>query len=62
MNRGDYLDYLLEESKKELRYSSEWEFDYRLVVFTCFASYEYTSSAITFAVKFISDHPEVLEE
>ncbi|PON85216.1 Cytochrome P450, E-class, group I [Trema orientale] len=61
MNRGDYLDYLLEELKKEETVLNE-NLVIDLLFLLVFASYESTSSAITLAVKFISDHPQVLAE
>ena len=61
VNRGDYLDCLLEEMKKEETLLNE-NLVIDLLFLLVFASYESTSSAITLAVKFISDHPKVLEE
>lgn len=61
INYGDFLDYLLEEVKKEDTILSE-EIAVELVFATLFATYETTSTAITLAIKFISDHPQVLAE
>ena len=58
---GDYLDHLLEEVKKEDTILSE-EIAIDLVFVLLFATYETTSTAMTLAVKFISDHPEVQAE
>ena len=56
-NRGDYLDHLLEELKKEKRITNE-----KMAINFVFTAFETASSAITLAVKFISDNPEVLAE
>ncbi|PON85219.1 Cytochrome P450, E-class, group I [Trema orientale] len=58
---GDFLDHLLEEVEKEDTFLSE-DIAIDLVFVLLFATYETTSTAITLAVKFISDHPEVLAE
>ncbi|XP_062107269.1 cytochrome P450 87A3-like isoform X2 [Humulus lupulus] len=55
---GDYLDHLLEEVEKEDTILSE-EKVVNLVFALFFAVYEITSSAITLAVKLISEHPQV---
>ena len=60
-NHGDYLDHLLEELKKEKPILNE-AMAINFVFLLLFAAYESTSSAITLAVKFISDNPEVLAE
>ncbi|PON62658.1 Cytochrome P450, E-class, group IV [Trema orientale] len=60
-NYGDFLDHLLEEVEKEDTFLSE-DIAIDLVFVLLFATYETTSTAITLAVKFISDHPEVLAE
>ncbi|XP_062107295.1 cytochrome P450 87A3-like isoform X2 [Humulus lupulus] len=58
---GDYLDHLLEEVKKEDTILTE-EIAVNLVFGLLFATYETTSTALTLAVKFISDHPRVQAE
>ena len=58
---SDFLDYLLHEVESEDTCLTE-PIAMDLVFALLFASYETTSSAITLAVKFISDHPKVLEE
>ena len=58
---GDFLDHLLEEVKKKDTILSE-EIAIDLVFGLLFAAYETTSEAITLAIKFISDHPQVLAQ
>ncbi|KAF3441277.1 hypothetical protein FNV43_RR15190 [Rhamnella rubrinervis] len=58
---SDFLDYLLEEVKKEDTILSE-EIAVDMAFVLLFATYETTSAAITLAVKFISDHPQVLAQ
>ncbi|PON58006.1 Cytochrome P [Parasponia andersonii] len=58
---GYFLDHLLEEVEKEDTFLSE-DIAIDLAFVLLFATYETTSTAITLAVKFISDHPEVLAE
>lgn len=61
INCGDYLDYLVEELKKENAILTE-KMAIEIVFLLIFGAYESTSTLITLAVKFISDHPEVLAE
>ncbi|XWS46012.1 hypothetical protein CRYUN_Cryun14cG0028500 [Craigia yunnanensis] len=58
---NDFLDYLLHEVESEDTFLTE-KIAMDLVFALLFASYETTSAAITLAVKFIADHPKVLEE
>ncbi|PON85218.1 Cytochrome P [Trema orientale] len=58
---GDFLDHLLDEIKKEETFLNE-KTAIDMVFLLLFASYETTSSAITLAIKSVSDHPEVLAE
>lgn len=59
INHGDFLDYLVEEVRKEDTILSE-EIAVNMIFLLLFAAYETTSTAITLAIKFISDHPQVL--
>ncbi|GMN26499.1 hypothetical protein TIFTF001_047811 [Ficus carica] len=61
VNHGDYLDHLLEELNKEKPILNE-TMAISFVFLLLFAAYETASSAITLAVKFISDNLEVLVE
>ncbi|KAF5451524.1 hypothetical protein F2P56_026628 [Juglans regia] len=61
IHRGDFLDHLLEEVESEksiLNESSAID----LVLVLLFAYHETTSTTLTLAPKFISDHPDVLAE
>ncbi|XP_020531489.1 cytochrome P450 87A3 isoform X2 [Amborella trichopoda] len=58
---GDFFDYVLGELKKERSVLTE-EIALDLMFVLLFASFETTSLALTLAVKFLSDHPKVLEE
>ncbi|KAI8005253.1 Cytochrome P450 87A3 [Camellia lanceoleosa] len=59
--RHDFLDHLLEEVKKEGTFLTE-EIAMDLVFVLLFATYETTSTAVTFATKFLADHPSTLAE
>ncbi|OMO77221.1 Cytochrome P450 [Corchorus capsularis] len=57
----DFLDHLIEElDNKDSILTEPIAID--LIFVLLFASHETTSAAMTLAVKFIADHPEVLEE
>ncbi|XVF79983.1 hypothetical protein PTKIN_Ptkin15bG0034000 [Pterospermum kingtungense] len=58
---NDFLDDLLKEIESEDTLLNE-QIAIDLVFVLLFASYETTSAATTLAIKFISDHPHVLEE
>ncbi|XP_022757215.1 cytochrome P450 87A3-like [Durio zibethinus] len=58
---NDFLDHLLNEVESQDSYLNE-QMAIELVFALLFATYETTSAAITLAIKFISDHPKVLEE
>ncbi|KAM6572063.1 hypothetical protein CsatA_016143 [Cannabis sativa] len=58
---GDYLDHLLDEVKKEDTILNE-TVAVNLVFGLLFATFETTSTALTLAIKFISDHPQVQAE
>ncbi|XVE68315.1 hypothetical protein DITRI_Ditri09bG0057700 [Diplodiscus trichospermus] len=58
---NDFLDHLLKEVECEDTFSDEQN-AINLIFVLLFASHETTSAASTFAIKFISDHPDVLEE
>ncbi|KAL7204284.1 hypothetical protein ACSBR2_017369 [Camellia fascicularis] len=57
----DFLDHLLEEVKKEGTFLTE-EIAMDLVFVLLFATYETTSTAVTFATKFLAEHPSALAE
>ncbi|KAF5206999.1 Cytochrome p450 [Thalictrum thalictroides] len=61
MHHGDFLDLIIEELKKEDSILTEG-FALDLIFVLLFASYETTSSALTLGVKFLVEHPLVLEE
>lgn len=58
---GDFFDYVLEELKKERTILTE-EIALDLMFVLLFASFETTSLALTLAIKFLTDHPAVLEK
>ena len=58
---NDFLDDLLKEVESEDTLLNE-KIAIELVFILLFASYETTSAATTLAIKFIADHPDVLEE
>ncbi|KAM1158883.1 hypothetical protein ACFX1X_032521 [Malus domestica] len=57
----DFFDYLIEESDKEGTLMTD-EISLDLIFLLLFASFETTSTAITLAVKLLSDHPRALEQ
>ena len=57
----DFLDRLIEEVKREDTILNEAN-AVNLVFALLFATYETTSKALTLAIKFISDHPQVQAE
>lgn len=59
--RSDFFDFVLEELKKEGTILTE-EIALDLMFVLLFASFETTSLAITLGVKFLSDHPLVLNQ
>lgn len=58
--QSDFFDYVLEELKKEGTILTE-SIALDLMFVLLFASYETTSLALTLAMKFLSDHPMVLQ-
>lgn len=58
--QSDFFDYVLEELKKEGTILTE-PIALDLMFVLLFASYETTSLALTLAMKFLSDHPVVLQ-
>ncbi|XVE73917.1 hypothetical protein DITRI_Ditri11bG0157200 [Diplodiscus trichospermus] len=58
---NDFLDHLLKEVECEDTFLDEQN-AINLIFVLLFVSHETTSAASTFAIKFISDHPDVLEE
>lgn len=58
--QSDFFDYVLEELKKEGTILTE-PIALDLMFVLLFASYETTSLALTLAMKFLSDHPSVLQ-
>lgn len=58
-HRSDFFDYVLEELQKERTILTE-AIALDLMFVLLFASFETTSLALTLAVKFLSDHPLVL--
>lgn len=58
--QGDFFDYVLEELKKEGTVLTE-PIALDLMFVLLFASYETTSLALTLGMKFLSDHPLVLQ-
>lgn len=58
---GDFLDLLIQELKKEDSKMNE-AFALDLLFALLFASFETTSSALTLGMKFLVEHPLVLEE
>ncbi|XP_022769705.1 cytochrome P450 87A3-like [Durio zibethinus] len=57
----DFLDQLLKEVEREDTFLNE-QIAINLIFVLLFASHETTSAASTLAIKFIADHPDVLEE
>lgn len=60
-HRSDFFDYVLEELNKEGTILTE-AIALDLMFVLLFASFETTSLALTLSVKFLSDHPAVLEK
>ncbi|XVF22622.1 hypothetical protein REPUB_Repub12eG0187100 [Reevesia pubescens] len=61
ISHNDFLDHLLNEIESKDTFLNE-QMATDLVFVLLFATYETTSAAITLAIKFIADHPKVLEE
>ncbi|KAF9606018.1 hypothetical protein IFM89_021450 [Coptis chinensis] len=61
MHCGDFLDLIIEELKKEDSILSEG-FALDLLFVLLFASFETTSSSLTLGMKFLVEHPSVLDE
>jgi len=59
-NPSDFFDYVIEEIQKEGTILTE-EIALDLMFVLLFASFETTSLALTLAIKFLSDDPEVLK-
>ena len=59
-NPIDFFDYVIEEIQKEGTILTE-EIALDLMFVLLFASFETTSLALTLAIKFLSDDPEVLK-
>ncbi|XP_010275621.1 PREDICTED: cytochrome P450 87A3-like [Nelumbo nucifera] len=57
--KGDFLDKLIEEMEKEGAFLTE-EAIVQLIFLLTFASFETTSLTLTLAIKFLTDHPQVL--
>lgn len=55
----DFVDHLLEELKKEGTVVTE-EISFDMIFLLLFASFDTTSTAIALLLKFVSDHPLVL--
>lgn len=60
-NQSDFFDYVIEELQKEGTILTE-AIALDLMFVLLFASFETTSLAITFAVKLLSDNPQVLKQ
>ncbi|RWW33383.1 hypothetical protein GW17_00001917 [Ensete ventricosum] len=58
---GDFFDYVIEELNKERSLVTE-TIALDLMFVLLFASFETTSLALTLAIKFLTDHPNVLEK
>lgn len=58
---GDFFDSLIEELNKERSLITE-TIALDLMFVLLFASFETTSLALTLAIKFLTDHPNVLEK
>ncbi|URE06985.1 Cytochrome P450 [Musa troglodytarum] len=58
---GDFFDYLIEELNKERSLITE-TIALDLMFVLLFASFETTSLVLTLAIKFLTDHPNVLEK
>lgn len=60
-NQSDFFDYVLQELQKEGTILTE-AIALDLMFVLLFASFETTSLAITLAIKFLSNHPLVLQQ